>query len=96
MSETSSLHLFIGTREAFKVFCSKYQDLAKTASVLDPRGKEGLLGFLLSNPEYLALRFPPGVEAGPFVQLPPQLEEPIVAANATYLQVSIHNAHYAA
>ena len=94
MSETSTLHLFNGTREAFQLFCLKYKDLAKLASVHCPRG-QGLLRFLLSKAEFTALAFPPGIVAGSFVPLPYPQEEPILAANPTALQVSISNAHSA-
>ena len=82
MFETSTLHFFNGTREAFQPFCSKYQDLAKLASVPCPRG-QGLLRFLLSEPKFIALTLPIGIEAGPFVPLPHPQEEPILPANAT-------------
>ena len=94
MSEPT-LHLFNGTREGYNAFRLKYQSIAKSSSVLCPLG-QGLLGFLYSEPEFIAINFPVGIAAGPFVPRPPPDEEPVVAANASALQVSIHNAQLAA
>lgn len=84
---------FSGRKADFPAYKNKYLTLAQQSSSLC-LFNHGLLGFILSTPEYLALAFPPGHVPAPFVPILPPGDEPDLAGDANALAVSRHNAEW--
>ena len=85
---------FSGDKKSFWRYRVLYLDLAARSSTTCEFG-HGLLGFVLPDAEWLALDFPPGHVAVPFLARRHPGPAPVLAVGAAALQVSVHNALFA-
>ena len=88
---TTTIATYSGVNFDFQSYCSLYLDAA-AGSTMDEHG-QGLLGFVLTPAEFLALPFQLNLPAPvAFAALDNPGPQPVLANGANALQVSVHNA----
>ena len=89
---TTTIATYSGVNSDFQSYCSLYLDAAAAGSTMDEHG-QGLLGFVLTPAEFLALPFQLNLPAPvAFAALDNPGPQPVLANGANALQVSVHNA----